>query len=135
MLMNNKTKTRLFYSGVLLFILMFIGFARWNRYLLQTDRLQTSGVVYNIRRTGRANMVRIAYRYTVNNSTYKSTTIYSEKKLSRENWGALINKSFPVVYHRKMKFLSVMLISPEDFQEFGVPFPDSLKWVLPLFKE
>lgn len=80
-------------------------------------------------------MVRIAYRYTVNNSTYKSTTIYSEKKLSRENWGALINKSFPVVYHRKMKFLSVMLISPEDFQEFGVPFPDSLKWVLPLFKE
>ena len=41
---------------------------------------------------------------------------------------------FPVMYDPKLG-MSQLLIEPSDFKRFNLPFPDSLKWVLPYFKE
>ncbi len=49
---------------------------------------------------------------------------------------SLVGKSFPILYdttsriHPPLKFTNFLLIFPEDFKQFNLPFPDSLKWVL-----
>jgi hypothetical protein len=45
------------------------------------------------------------------------------------------NRSFPVMYYPGLGGHSQLLIEPEDFKKFDLPFPDSLKWVLPYLKE
>lgn len=43
------------------------------------------------------------------------------------------NKYFPVIYDQKYG-ASQILIDPAMFKKYNVPFPDSLKWVLPYFQ-
>lgn len=43
------------------------------------------------------------------------------------------NKYFPVIYDPKYG-ASQILIDPAMFDKYNIPFPDSLKWVLPYFK-
>lgn len=42
-------------------------------------------------------------------------------------------KYFPVIYENGYG-LSQILIDPDEFKKYNVPFPDSLKWVIPYFK-
>jgi len=37
---------------------------------------------------------------------------------------------FPVMYYPELGGHSQLLIRPNDFKEFNIPFPDSLRWVL-----
>lgn len=41
------------------------------------------------------------------------------------------NRYFPVMYYPRWGGHSQLLIRPSDFKDFNIPFPDSLKWVLP----
>lgn len=41
-----------------------------------------------------------------------------------------IGKTFPAMYLPGSRVLEV-LITPKDFEKFGMPFPDSLNWVMP----
>ena len=41
-----------------------------------------------------------------------------------------IGKVFPAMYAHKTNTLEI-LITPQDFEKFNIPFPDSLKWVMP----
>jgi hypothetical protein len=47
----------------------------------------------------------------------------------REHWRYLRNKSFPVIYSLKDPEKNVMLLTPSDFEEYNLKFPDSLNWV------
>lgn len=41
-----------------------------------------------------------------------------------------IGKTFPAMYLPDKNILEI-LITPRDFEEFNIPFPDSLNWVMP----
>ena len=41
-----------------------------------------------------------------------------------------IGKTFPAMYLPGKNILEI-LITPRDFEEFNIPFPDSLNWVMP----
>ena len=41
----------------------------------------------------------------------------------------IIYHHFPVIYNKDDPEDNVMLITPEDFQSFNIPFPDSLLWI------
>lgn len=43
------------------------------------------------------------------------------------------NKYFPVIYDPKLG-QSELLIEPEEFRNYNIPFPDSLSWVIKYFK-
>ncbi len=43
------------------------------------------------------------------------------------------DKYFPVMYDSELG-MSQLLITPADFEKYNIPFPDSLKWVLPYLK-
>lgn len=45
------------------------------------------------------------------------------------------NRYFPVMYYPGMGRHNQLLITPSDFKEFNLPFPDSLKWVLPYLND
>ena len=66
------------------------------------------------------------YRYTVANIEYSGT--YSGSK-SNSYWVDYEGKYFPVVYSTINPDKSILLISPDDFDRFGIVFPDSLNWV------
>ena len=61
---------------------------------------------------------------TITNSSGKGTdyeTLYKYIK----------GKSFPVIFNKAdPKKYSVLLVVPEDFEEYGLKYPDSLNWVL-----
>lgn len=40
----------------------------------------------------------------------------------------LVNRSFPAMYSKKCNKID-LLILPEDFTKYGLPYPDSLHWV------
>lgn len=41
----------------------------------------------------------------------------------------VFKKAFPVIYNRKDPTKSEILVFPDDFSDFGLPYPDSLSWV------
>ena len=48
----------------------------------------------------------------------------------------IVGKSFPVAYKRYWYgYEENILITPRDFELYGHPFPDSLKWILQYVKE
>src|SRR6185312_12407547 len=60
---------------------------------------------------------------------------HEEKKLSSPSSLVggkfhFIGKTFPSMYLPDKNILEI-LITPRDFEEFNIPFPDSLNWVMP----
>ncbi len=135
MVLTSKIKTRIFYASVAVGFLLFIGFCLTVRNQLEQNHLISYGSVYEVRRTGRANLIRLAYECQIDNKTYKSDIEYSGTVISLEDSKVFEGKSFPVVYYPKFPHLNTMLVLPKDFEQFNIPFPDSLKWVLPLIKK
>lgn len=45
------------------------------------------------------------------------------------------NRYFPVMYYPGLGGHNELLIRPSDFKKYNLPFPDSLKWVLPYLKD
>ncbi len=133
--MTNKTKTRLFYSGALVFLVLFFASARYVRHLLITNHRFSSGKVYEVRRTGRSHIVRLAYTFEATGRTYDVSTIYEEELLPIEDAGMLLGKTFPVIYYTKMPALAnQLLLFPPDYEQYQISYPDSLKWLLPFVK-
>lgn len=46
----------------------------------------------------------------------------------------LIYHHFPVIYNKENPDENAILITPEDFESFAVPYPDSLNWVKSLIE-
>jgi hypothetical protein len=74
--------------------------------------------------------------------SYKSYSVrFVFNAQGKEYRGAIINaylfntkvplrdKKFPVVYESNNTHNAFILIKPEDFEYFDIPFPDSLNWV------
>jgi hypothetical protein len=66
----------------------------------------------------------IGYVYFVDGKKYSKSTACSQIK---QRYGdSLVGRQFPLLYSNKNFNHSSILIFPEDFHHFGIPFPDSL---------
>ena len=71
------------------------------------------------------------YDYKIHGAAYMGEQLISEGLMK----DSLLNNTFPVVYdttakrNRYTPFPAYLLITPDDFKKFNMPFPDSLKWV------
>jgi len=66
------------------------------------------------------------YYYYVNGASYK----YFRHTNWPKDGSIFIYKSFPVVCDSTNPKNSRLLIFPDEFRDFNIPFPDSLQWVL-----
>jgi hypothetical protein len=67
---------------------------------------------------------------------FRCSFVYKGEKLERISPSSVmagryrfVGKTFPAMYLHKTRTLNI-LITPKDFKKFGLPFPDSLNWVL-----
>ncbi len=136
MALTNKTKTKIFYTAVVVLIVALIGYAKNSRRLLEANHEVTNCVVDEVKTIGREQVIGVKYHFFVAGKTYKSDASFSRAQMSYENFKLLEDKSFPVAYNLKyFDFSSFILIFPKDYKDFNVPFPDSLNWILPLIKK
>ena len=77
----------------------------------------------------KSSLIDFEYSYEFEGKMYKSSFSSGKK-----DYSIFIGKSFPVVVSR-LTNKSTMLITPSHFNEFNIPFPDSLKWVLQYLKD
>lgn len=86
------------------------------------------GTIIEIK-TGYRGGTDISYNYLAGNKIFTSGGFincpYSNRKY-------FLRKRFPVCYSNSNNSISEILITPSDFKRHGLPYPDSLKWVLPL---
>jgi hypothetical protein len=117
-----KKKYISLFIGIFIFLILVL-FSYFEQYNLKKNKILINGEFLEYKSGGRSG-VWINYKYEFNSITYKgskSKVVYSRN---------FIGKSFPTVINSKNPSSSEMLILPEDFEEFGYTFPDSLKWVL-----
>ena len=84
---------------------------------------------------GNAGAVRLDYTIAVNGKTYEGSSLYQISDLeipTAEN--SVILRTFPAVYDPADPSKSSLMILPEDFNNNGYTFPDSLNWLLPYIK-
>ncbi len=135
MVLSNKNKTRIFYISMAVLFLLFISFVRGIRHLLIQKHEITNCFIDEIKTVGREQSVRIKYHFFVDGRLHNSDVAFGQKYMSYENFKSLKNKEVPVAYHYKFGVMvSYILIFPDDYADFNIPFPDSLKWILPLIK-
>lgn len=66
------------------------------------------------------------YEFNILGKAYKGEAMYS---IGQGNYSDFLNKKFPVIYEKDHPDNSGLLLSPYDFKEYNIPYPDSLKWV------
>ncbi|MNE93942.1 hypothetical protein D3C80_1918520 [compost metagenome] len=67
------------------------------------------------------------YEFKVNNIEYKNSTVKLAFSLG-EGYD-LLNFNFPVIYQKSNPDNCQLLITPYEFKEYNIPYPDSLNWV------
>jgi hypothetical protein len=77
---------------------------------------------------------RVYYKFPYLRYSYKiKDKIYIGSYDNSKN-NALLENYFPVVVSCDDPENSQILIEPEDFEKFGMSFPDSLSWVIPILE-
>lgn len=77
---------------------------------------------------GRPAAYNLFYTYTIDSISYKN--LNSEISIHRDYIAYFLGKEFPVIYSTKHPKRSMLLVFPENFEYWGLPFPDSLQWVI-----
>lgn len=119
----------------LLVIVALIFLVSYHGKNFRKNHFLTNGVVVKCDHGGKGNFgPGIYYEYYINNEcSGKGSGRYSE--LHYDIRKVIIGKSFPVAYQKYWYgYEQNMLITPEDFELYGHPFPDSLKWILSYMK-
>ena len=99
-------------------------YAYRKREILNEKELGKSLVIdYRLNSKG---YITLEYYYIVKNDTITSSEHYQFSSYAGKN---LVNKYFPVIYSKKDITKHKILIEEKDFNDFKVPYPDSLRWV------
>jgi hypothetical protein len=118
-----KKKYISLFIGIFIFLILVL-FSYFEQYNLKKNKILINGEFLEYKSGGNKSGDWINYKYEYKSKTYKGSirkVVYSRN---------FIGKSFPTVINSKNPSSSEMLILPEDFEEFGYTFPDTLKWVL-----
>lgn len=65
----------------------------------------------------------IEYDFTIDGISTYATTYRSQVP------AGIVNRSFPVIYSKTHNDKNEILIFSDDFKEFNLPYPDSLRWI------
>ncbi len=128
-------KTDIFILSFLVLLALAVVFSSlYERSKLEKKHLITTGLIYDWESGGKSSpgSKYINYEFYLGSKKIKGERMYSNESLKLsfvENY--LINKYFPIVYSPEYPKNSAILITPKDFAQFEIPFPDSLNWVLP----
>jgi hypothetical protein len=101
-------------------------------YILIVKReLHKQGILLNAKTTNWASGAKVSldlkYEFYYNGKKIIGANAFNDFRGNLD----FLNRFFPVMYYPGLGGNSQLLIGPEDFKEFYLPFPDSLKWVLP----
>jgi hypothetical protein len=92
---------------------------------LKSDGVIVFGKIIDHGPTAKSSVLDFKYSFVYKGKTYENWSS------TRVNYSPVfIGKTFPVQYSPKLD-IGEMLITPRDFAKYKLPFPDSLKWVLP----
>ena len=139
----NKNK----YTGLIAFVILIIGFglcyyfSERNNNKLKTeiikDAVLTSGIVSAYLHDYKG-ISEYEYYFSTNENmaNYYSKSSSSSSFVTYAKIGKkVLNKSFPVIYNKSLPQYNKILIIPDDFKEYNIPFPDSLNWVKEILDE
>ncbi|SFQ31200.1 hypothetical protein [Parafilimonas terrae] len=90
----------------------------------------TTGTVTNVEFKSRVGY-EVQFYFSANNGEIHSKTSFGDI-VSLQHF--IINKQFPIIFSSVNPNYNMILILPEDFKDYNVPFPDSLNWVLQYVK-
>jgi hypothetical protein len=133
---KNKLYGKIFFFGGvgILFIVFYLISDR--NYKTFRDKILESpsivfGEVIEYSSDGAKHGSSIKYRFSYNNKTFNSkssgTSFFSNRYSSLQSF--IDGKKFPVIFNKKDPEMNQMLIIPDDFEFYNMPFPDSLQWV------
>jgi len=129
--MSSKIKTTVAIIVFILFLFIIQINYKYKLNELKSNFYITTGLVtgYSIGVKYHSGNMFITSTYSVQNKENENSKQYS-KTLNRDDFrNYFLGKSFPVIYSVKDISNSRTLIFPSDFEEFNIPFPDSLNWV------
>lgn len=114
-------------------IILFIGilsllFLIYRNNQLKSDGGIVYGTIIGYGHSAKSPVLEFKYSFAYNGKLYESWSDARVHYLSD-----FIGKTFPVRYSPRLG-IGEMLITPRDFAKYDLPFPDSLKWVLPYLK-
>ena len=131
--MTTKQKKRL--GGIALLLLcvgIVIGGFIYRKMLKENYVL---GVARVYRFSGRGGWRYMDFTMEVNGKKYNGSSPYKDSDFAPGGLREIRGKSFPVIYHPDYPSINSLLILPSEFKEAGLPFPDSLKWLLPYLEK
>lgn len=132
---NKIIGTAIFWGGITIMALAFYlkghyDVKRQKNKILEKYTI-VKGIVREYSSDGAKHGSSVKYSFGYNNELYyassSGSSFFSEKYFDLQSF--LIGKSFPVILSVKDPTLNQILIIPEDFELYNIPFPDSLQWV------
>ncbi len=107
------------------FILFAASYTSISKYDLIYNGKLITGTVVDISNHSKSSLEDLVFNYMSDGKQKKSSTSLSIKQPNQ-----LIGKSFPVIIST-VTGQTELLVTPMQFKKYRLPFPDSLKWVLP----
>ena len=118
--------------GLLLIGMYVYGSIRSNDLFLNHSTAKGKIIECYFKRRSAGN-ISLKYTFEVNGEIHESFA-YATNLSKNTCTEKFVGKTFTVLYEKEDVDNNAMLLSPETFQYFQIPFPDSLKWVLPYYK-
>lgn len=127
------TKKQKNFYGLMFFL---VAFLCWVSYgilrrdeLLRDHKIGVGKIVgYTCGGRGQGGTMYIDFKYTVDGKNYKGSSAFHCGTFQDFEEHFLF-ENFPIVYYPKNPNVSNILITPENFQFYSLPFPNNLKWV------
>lgn len=107
-------------------------YSKRNRTELLAHKGITIGKIESYVKVGSTTSDEFKYTYWVYNEMLKGEHIGTWPNGGADNF---IDKKFTVIFDSLDPRNERMLISPDDFKYYNMPFPDSLNWVLPYYSK
>ncbi len=85
---------------------------------------------------GHSGTISLIFKFNVEGREIEGNAAFNSSELYYSDVEKfIVGKTFPVVYNPNSPHSNHLLIRKKDFEQFNVPFPDSMKWVLQYFKK
>lgn len=114
------------YIVIIIFIVILFKECKKNDALARNPMFAT-GTILHFSEDAKGSGGRITYVFKLEGKEYKNVRAYGNIYTSQGY--NFVNKSFPVAYEKNNVGNNQLLISPKQFDEINLPFPDSLEWV------
>lgn len=120
---TNKQGNRIFFIAVFLIVIWMF----YHQFSMEND-LKKNGIIVN------ATITNVLSNYK-NIPSFKYEFVYKNVKYIKDNptgietYTFFIGRKFPAIFSLRTGTCE-LLMTPENFDKYNIPYPDSLQWVL-----